>query len=443
MLSAPAMRTLPILLTVLALIVPLALAADSWPGYRGPSADGRSDAKSLATTWSEKENVRWKTEIHGRGWSSPVVFRDQIWVTTSEEVIDKKNPQPAKGASPENPVKEVSLFAACIDRATGKIAREIKLGVQTNPQYIHPFNSYASCTPYVEAGRVYAHFGSLGTWCIDAATGNVLWERRDLECDHFRGAGSSPVIYGEFLYLIFDGYDLQYVVALDKATGKTAWKTDRNIKYSTANGDNKKAYATPVLFDIDGHSHLICPSAECTIAYNPKTGEELWRIAHGGMNAAARTVMGNGHFYLTAGYPNKLLAVKTNAKPGLGGFLPPSSVTWQTTKDVPSRPSLLLDGKLLYTVSDSAVVSCLEARTGMVYYSERLDGEFSASPVLAGGNIYYCNQNGKTYVVSAGTDYNLVSVNRLDDGFLASPAIAGDALFLRTKTHLYAIGNKK
>ncbi len=259
-----------------------------------------------------------------------------------------------------------------------------------------------------------------------------------MKCDHFRGAASSPVVYGDLLYLIFDGFDVQYVAALDKTTGKTVWKTDRNIKYGIDNGDYKKAYATPALFEIQGKPHLVCPSAECTIAYDPKTGDELWRLAHGGMNGAARAVMGNGHLYLTSGYPNKLLAVK----PGGSGLLPADSVKWQTNKNVPSRPSLLLDGEFLYTVNDNGFASCLDAATGKVHYVERLDGEFSASPVLANGNVYYCNQIGKTFVLATGKTFNVVAQNRIDGGFMASPAIAGDALFLRTKTHLYAIGKK-
>jgi outer membrane protein assembly factor BamB len=409
---------------------------DSWPGYRGPTADGHSSARKLVTSWSEKHNIRWKTAIHGKGWSSPVVLRDEVWVTTADEVPADQAPPPKKGDPPANPVKEVSFYAVCLDRATGKIRHNIKLGIEQNPAYCHPFNSYASPTPFVESGRLYAHFGSHGTWCVDTATGRVLWERRDLKCDHFRGPASSPVVYGDLLYLIFDGFDLQYVVALDKATGKTVWKVDRRIKYSTDNGDYKKAYATPALFEIDGQQHLVCPSAECTIAYDPKTGEERWRLTHGGMNGAARPVMGGGLMYLTSGYPSKLLAVK----PGGQGQLSAEAVKWQTNKNVPTRPSLLLDGELLYMVSDSGLASCLDAATGKVYWTERLDGEFSASPILAAGHLYFCNQSGKTFVVPTGKVFSVVAENRLDGGFMASPAVAGENLFLRTRTHLYCIG---
>jgi outer membrane protein assembly factor BamB len=429
-------------LLALALASPLVSGGDSWPGYRGPTADGRSDSKNLATTWSEKENVRWKTAIHGKGWSSPVVLGNQVWVTTANEVAAEKGPPPKKGDPPPNPVKEVSFFAVCVDRESGKVLHDIKLGTEPNPAYCHPFNSYASCTPFIEEGRLYAHFGSHGTWCVDTTTGKVIWEQKDLKCDHFRGPGSSAVVYGDLLYLIFDGFDLQYVAALDKKTGKPVWKTDRKIKYTTDNGDFKKAYATPALLTIDGKPHLVCPSAECTIAYDPKTGDELWRITHGGMNGAGRAVMGNGLLYLTSGHNKKLLAVK----PGATGTVPADAVKWQAVKAVPSRPSLLLDGELLYMVSDEGIASCLDAATGKVHWSERLDGEFSASPVLADGHIYCCNQIGKTFVLATGKTFNVVAENRLgerkDDGFMASPAVAGDSLYLRTKTHLYCIGKK-
>lgn len=431
------------ILPAMALCVSSAFAGDAWPGFRGPSADGRSDAKDLPTTWSETENIRWKAAIHGRGHSSPVVLGNQVWVTTADEVMGEKKPNTQKGAPPSNPIQEVSLFAICVDRDTGKVRHDINLGSQRDPQYCHPFNSYASPTPFIEAGRLYAHFGSLGTWCVDTTTGKVIWERRDLECDHFRGPGSSPVVYGDRLYLIFDGADLQYVAALDKSTGKTVWKTDRKIKYSTDNGDYKKAYATPALFEIDGRPHLVCPSAECTIAYDPKTGAELWRIVHGGMNGSARPVAGDGLLYLTNGHTRKLLAMK----PGTMGTVPTSAVKWQVTKDVPTRPSLLLDNGLIYMVSDTGLASCLDAATGKAHYAEqRLDGEFSASPVLANGHIYYCNQIGKTFVVPVGKAFDVVAVNRLGEarniGFMASPAIAGNALFLRTTTHLYCVGKK-
>ncbi len=415
-----------------------AWAAETWPGFRGPQGDGRASSANVPIKWSETENIRWKTAIHGKGWSSPVVWGKQVWVTTADEVPGEKEP-PKNGGAPSNPVKEVSFFAVCVDRTTGAIVHDIRLRTEKNPAYCHPFNSYASPTPFIEEGRLYAHFGSHGTFCLDTTTGKVLWERLDLECDHFRGPGSSPVVYGDLLYLIFDGFDVQYVTALDKKTGKTRWKTHRNIKYSTDNGDNKKAYATPALFTVQGQDMLVCPSAECTIAYNPLTGQELWRFTHGGMNGSCRPVMANGRLYINSGHTKKLFALKPEL---LCGEVPKEAIAWQTGKDVCLRSSMLVEGELLFMVSDTGIASCLNAQTGEVYWNERLDGEFTASPVSAGGHVYFCSQTGRITVVTATRQFNIVSENRLADGFMASPAIADNELFLRTKTHLYSIGPK-
>jgi outer membrane protein assembly factor BamB len=418
--------------------------ADSWPGFRGPAGDGRAPGKNVPTKWTETENVRWKTAIHGKGWSSPVALADRVWVTTADEVLDP-TPPAKKGGPPLNPVKEVTLCAICTDRKTGAVVHDLKLHTVRNPQYCHPFNSYASPTPFVEAGRLYAHFGSLGTFCVDTGTGKVLWERTDLKCDHFRGPASSPAVYGDLVYLILDGFDYQYVAALDKKTGETKWKADRNIKYGSDNGDTKKAYATPALFTVGGKEWLVCPSAECTIAYDPKTGAELWRLTHGGMNGSARPLMANGLLYLNSGHTKKLMALDPT---GLSGAVPKGAIVWQAgPRDVSSRPSVVVSDDLLFMVSDDGIATCLEAATGKPVWRERLDGEFSASPVLAGGNVYFCNQMGKTFVVKAAREYALVAENRLaadskaaPPGFMASPAVVGDDLFLRTTTHLYCIG---
>ncbi|MBN9122370.1 MAG: PQQ-binding-like beta-propeller repeat protein [Planctomycetes bacterium] len=433
------MRTRLFVSLVLLAATSFAASADNWPGFRGPAGNGHADGKNVPTQWGEKENVRWRTAVHGKGWSSPVVFGNQVWVTTADEVIDTAPPPKGKGGPPANPVKEVSLYAVGVDRASGKVIHDLKLGVVQKPQYCHPFNSYASSTPYIEDGRLYAHFGSLGTYCVDTATGKTLWERPDFKCDHFRGAASSPVVYGDLLYLIFDGADYQYVAALDKKTGETKWKADRKIKYSTDNGDYKKGYGTPALFTVDGKPWLVCPSAECTIAYDPKTGHELWRATHGGMNESIRPMMANGLLYLNSGHTAKLLALKVG---DLRGAVPKEAAAWQVAKDVSVRSSPLVAGDLVFMVSDAGIATCHDAKTGQLVWRERLDGEFSASPVLAGGNVYFCNQTGKTFVVKADREYSLVAENRLADGFMASPAIAGDELFLRTKTHLYSIGKK-
>lgn len=425
------------LIPVLAVALTVAPApADTWPAFRG-HGDGTSDAK-VPTEWSESKNVRWKTPIHGKGWSSPVVWGDQVWVTTADEVRSgKPKVVPGKGGLSTDIVK-VSFFAVCVDRNTGKVVHNVKLADEDDPAFCHDFNSYASPTPVVEGGRVYAHFGAHGTWCLDTATGKPVWERKDLRCDHHRGPGSSPTLWGDLLVLIFDGHDAQYVAALDKRTGRTVWKKDRAIPYKNNDGDWKKAYATARVLEVGGKPQLVCPSAEQTVAYDPATGDELWRLTHGGMNGAARPVAGHGKLYLTSGYPAKLFAVKE----GGSGAVPKDAVVWQKDKAVPTRPSLLLVGDLLFLVSDDGIASCLDAATGKVHWSERLGGEYTASPVAAGGFLYFPNQSGKTTVVRAAKEFEPVAVNELAAGCMASPAVAGDALFLRMKTHLYCIAGR-
>jgi len=429
------------LLPLLLLASP-ASAADNWPSYRGPAGDGHSDSKSLVSEWSETENVRWKTPVHGKGWSSPVVWGDQVWMTTSEEVkgtgkVDKK----IAGNTPAVKVERVTFFAVCVDRKTGKVLHDIKLAEETDPAFCHDFNSYASPTPVIEEGRVWCHFGRHGTWCLDTATGKTLWQRSDLKCDHFRGAGSSPIVWENLLVLVFDGADQQFVVALDKATGSTAWKKDRETKYPHNSGDNKKAYGTPHVFIVNGKPELVCPSSEVTVAYDPKTGDELWRFNHlkkGSMNVGARTIGGHGFLYLLSGYTPQLMALKQ----GGSGMLPKEAAAWSVDKGVPSRPSLLLVGDLLFMISDDGLMTCLDAKTGAVQWSERQNGAYTASPIVANGLIYLANQTGKTIVVKASRKFEPVAVNELKDGCMASPAVSGDAIVLRTKTHLYCIGKK-
>ncbi len=289
------MRTSLMPLLLLPLLVTTA-GAENWPQFRGPHGDGRADAAKLPLEWSESKNVVWKTRIHDKGWSSPVVWGDQVWMTTAR----------ADGTR---------LFAVCVDRNSGKVLHDIKVFDVEEPSRLWAsYNSFASPTPAVEEGRVYVHFGTYGTACLDTKTGQTLWQRRDLHCDHFRGAASSPILSGDLLFLQFDGYDVQFVAALDKKTGRTVWKKDRDIDYKTTNGDAKKAFATPSLVTVGGKPELVSPAAMATIAYDPKTGEELWKVYHGGMNATTPPLSGQGKLFLCTGDGGlRLLAVRRTA----------------------------------------------------------------------------------------------------------------------------------
>ncbi|MEQ8788275.1 MAG: PQQ-like beta-propeller repeat protein [Pirellulaceae bacterium] len=391
-------------------------ADENWSQFRGPRGDGKSTSTGLPLTWSETENVVWKTPIHDLGWSSPVVWGDQIWMTTASE--DGKD-----------------MYVVCVDFKTGKVIHDIKLFHNEEPRFRHPTNSYASPTPVIEEGRVYAHFGSYGTACLDTASGKVLWERRDLPCDHFRGPGSSPILHDDFLFVAYDGFDLQYVVALDKKTGKTLWRKDRNIDYGTDNGDRKKAYCTATVIEHEGRTQIIAPSATDTVAYAPD-GNELWRVHHGGMNAAARPLYGNGLVYIAAGDGGMSLVA---VRPDGSGDVTDTKIEWASNKSVPKRPSQLLVDDLLFMIDDKGVASCLEAATGDIVWQQRISGAYWASPLYADGRIYCFSQEGDCPVIAASRDFELLAENKLDDGFNASAAVVGDSLILRTKTHLYRI----
>lgn len=401
-------------------LVPHLPAEENWPQFRGPRGAGRADAGHPPVRWSETENIQWKTPIHGKGWSSPAIWGDQIWLTT---------------ATPDGR----ALFAVCIERATGTIVYDLKVFVIEKPSYCHPFNSYASPTPAIEPGRVYVHFGSAGTACLDTSSGRVLWTRQDLPCDHHRGPGSSPILYENLLLVHFDGVDQQYLVALDKHSGKTVWKRNRDIDYQTDNGDLKKAYATAAIVEVDGKAQLVSPAAAATWAHDPQTGRELWRVRHGGMNVAAPPQSGLGRVFLCTGDGGlRLLALRPDGR----GDVTATHIDWTCNRSVPSRCSPLLVGDLLYMVNEAGMASCLEAATGRAVWQQRLGGEFSASPVYAGGCLYFCNQEGKTYVMASGRVPKILAVNQLADGCMASPAVADGAIFMRTKSCLYRIQQK-
>ncbi|HEX4130657.1 MAG TPA: PQQ-binding-like beta-propeller repeat protein [Pirellulales bacterium] len=390
---------------------------DAWPRFRGPHGDGHSSATGLPLEWSETKNVRWKTAVPGKAWSSPVVWGDQIWFTNATAEGDKRS-------------------AVCVDLASGKIVHEKRLLTIENPQFAHEMNSHASPTPVIEPGRVYVHFGSTGTFCLDTATAEPIWSRLDLPCDHWRGPASSPILFENLLVVAYDGYDYQYVVALDKRTGKTVWKRDRNIQYRIDNGDVKKAYGTCAVIDVNGQPQLIAPSAEATIAYNSRTGDEIWRVRHGGMNVSATPLYADGRLILNTGAGGmKMLAVDPRGK----GDVTDTHILWKYEKVVPTRSSPVLVGKLLFMVNDSGIASCVDVETAKQVWQTRFGGDFSASPIFADGRIYFFDQEGRSPVIAPATKYELLADNQLGDGFMASPAVVGKALILRSRSHLYRV----
>jgi outer membrane protein assembly factor BamB len=318
------------------------------------------------------------------------------------------------------------------------------------PQYAHPFNSYASPTPTIEDGRVYVSFGSPGIACLDTKTAKVLWERRDFVCNHWRGAGSSPVIYKDLLILPFDGADFQFIVGMDKRTGKTVWKTNRSIDFQDidpntgkpqADGDWRKAFSTPRVVTVGGALPILLSlGSKALYAYEPNTGVELWRAeCRGAHSGSATPVVGKELIYFNTGHGKaELWAVK----PGGTGVVPDSDVVWKLKRNVPTRASVLFHDDLIYMVDDGGIASCVDAKTGEDVWRKRIGGNYSSAPLLAEGRIYFFSEDGKSTAIAPGREMKVLGENQLEGGFMASPAVSDRALILRTKTHLYRVEAK-
>jgi outer membrane protein assembly factor BamB len=399
-----------------------------WPEFRGPTGDGYAgpQAAGLPWQWSETNHVRWKTEIPLRGWSTPVILGGQIWMTTAS-------------------IEGHEFFGICVDEATGKILYHEKLFHCDNPEPLgNSVNCYAAPSPAIKPGRVYLHFGSYGTACIDTTTKKVLWQRTDLPCRHYRGPASSVILFENLVILTLDGADLQYTVALDKQTGKTVWKTDRSVAFDDTqgfqgfakDGDLRKAHSTPLIVTLDGQPQMFSPGAKATYAYDPRTGQELWMARHLAWSAAPRPVYHNGLVFVVTGHgPTELWAIRT----GGTGDVTDTHVAWKFGKPVAKTASPAIVDGLLYMVSDDGSLVCLETATGDTVWKDRLPGNYAASPLYADGRLYFCSQQGKTVVAKPGRTFEVLGTNILENGCMASPAVNGNALFLRTRTHLYRI----
>ena len=391
------------------------LAAD-WDQFRGPSGHGHAEA-DLPVAWSETEGVVWKVPLAGKAWSSPVVADGVVWMTGATE----------EGTRPS---------VVALDAASGEVLHDLTIFEIAEPAFCHAFNSYASPTPVIADGRLWVHYGSAGTACLDTATAEVLWSRQDLPCDHHRGAGSSPILVDGRLILTFDGFDRQYLAALDAATGEIVWQTDRDIDYGTDDGDMKKAYSTPAVVEHAGRTQVVSPSAVATIAYDPVTGRELWRVIHGGFNAACKPLYADGLVVICIQRGDALLAVRPEGTGDITG----SQVVWRAGKAAPTRPSQCVVGDSLYMVSDTGIVSCLDLATGEPRWVERRSGRYSASLIEASGRLYAFDEDGGSLVFAADPDrFELLGENQLEAGCMASPAVVDDDLIVRTKTHCYRI----
>lgn len=387
-----------------------------WNQFRGPNGDGDARSANLPLKFSEKQNMSWKLPMPGKAWSSPVVMDGKVWLTNAE---------------PEG----FKMWAIQVDWHSGKELRKVLVFENKEPQYCHPMNSYGTPTPVIYDGRVFVHFGTHGTAALDAQSGQVLWERRDFKCDHFRGAAASPIVFNDSLIVHFDGHDLQYIVCLDQKTGKTRWKKEREYDFKTDNGDRKKAYCTPSVITHNGRQELISPGAVATESRNPVTGDLYWTARTGGMNASSRPIYRHGHVYVFCG-----MGSMSAIRPGGDGDVDKTHVTWSRRKVVPKKSSPLLLNDLLFMVSDEGVASCSNPLNGEIYWADRLKikGQCASSPIHASGHIYSFSSEGDCIVFKAKKEgLEILAHNKLPSGCMASPAVVGDSLLVRTKQNLY------
>jgi outer membrane protein assembly factor BamB len=404
---------------LLALILtPLAADAADWPQFRGPTGQGTSDSADAPLTWSDTDNIAWKQPIPGLAWSSPAVVDDRIYLTTAV---------PGAGGSSQ------SLRALCLDARTGATIWDEGLFRQTGEVEIHSKNSHASPTPVVESDRVYVHFGPHGTACLTTA-GETVWTTEKLKYGPRHGTGASPAIAGDLLVIPCDGWDMQYVVGLERDTGEIRWKIDRDTAPTKG-----FSFSTPLIIEANGRAQAVCPASDAVFAYDPATGNELWRVRYkDGYSVVPRPLFAHGLVYVCSGYDQpQLLAID----PTGSGDVTTSHVKWRVRRAVPHNPSPLVVGDALYFVSDGGVASCVDALTGEQHWQERLGGDFSASPVAADGKVYFQDEHGTAIVIEAGPQFRELARNSWGGGgrTFASYAILDGALIIRSETHLYRV----
>jgi outer membrane protein assembly factor BamB len=402
-------------------------AQENWTHLRGSNLDGHSVSKNAPVNWSETSNIVWKTAIRGVAWSSPVVFGNQVW--TSSATLNGEE-----------------MFAVCTDFNSGKILKEVMLFKPSSVQRIHPTNSYATPTPCIENGYVYVHFGTYGTACIDTRSFEIIWTRTDLNCDHMQGAASSPILYKNMLILHIEGTDVQYLIALDKRTGKTVWKTDRPREfYDNIEPVSRKAYCTPIVVNVNGKDQLISNGSQLAIAYEPETGKQIWQVFYGDDSTVSMPLSYGGLVFVNSGWmlPKdgspfyaRLLAVDPTGT----GDVTKTRVKWDLNLDVPQISTPVVVDSLIYMVHERGILTCINPKDGKTVWKEKLKDLFNASILYASGNIYLFTVKAKTYVIKPGLKFQLVAENQLDGMVKATPAIVRDNIIFRTDKFLYRIG---
>ena len=397
-----------------------AQAADEWPRFLGPDGNNNSPVKGLPVEWSESKNVKWKTALPGEGWSSPVVGGGRIFCTTALE--DGR-----------------SLRAVSVDLASGKIVWDVEVFANPEPLVKHKRNSHASPTPLLEGDRLYVTFGTNGTACLSTKDGAKVWQNRELKWDAQNGAGGSVSSVGELLLFPCDGIDAQFEAALSKKDGKLVWKSERSGKAQLAQKptDMHKAYGTSVVLKVEGKTQSVSNGAQRLYSLDPATGKELWFVNYPGFSNVPVPQTDGKNLYITTGFGKaELWAIKLG---GASGDATESHVLWKQIKGGPTESTPLIVGERVYTLTSGGIGSCINATNGEVVWQNRVGGDFASTPLHADGRIYAFDAWGRTDVFATGDTYKQLASNRLTDGCMASPAVVGKALIVRTKTALYRI----
>jgi outer membrane protein assembly factor BamB len=389
-------------------------AAVSWPQFRGSNGNGLAFVSNPPVRWSEHENIRWKTPVRGEGWSSPVVADGRIYLTSSLNAGR-------------------SLRAICIDAATGRLSWDTEVFRVATPEPIaNNANTHASPTPVWNEARLFVSYGAHGHAALDANTGKVLWRNQELRLLHDRnGPGSSPIVYSNLYIIPCDGLRQPYIAALKTETGEIAWRSRRSKPAG-------KAFSTPVIAQVGDKPWLLSVASRRACAYDPLTGQEIWALDLPGNTVVPTPAIRNGVAFLCTGFPKAELWAVHLA--GRGLVTEEQAVAWRYKKQVPQVSSPIVIGGNVCFVSEGGILTCIDSETGHEVLSQRLAGNFFASPVAAGGNAYFCNTEGRTFVLSAEGRPVMLATNSLAGGCHASPAISGDSLYIRTSTHLYRIG---
>lgn len=413
------------LLVFAVVLLPVAAGAN-WPEFRGPTGQGRATAKSLPTSWSSTENIVWRRPIAGRGWSSPIIWGDRLFVTTAIE-------EPAQ----EEAGPSLSLCAMCIDARSGDLVwnRPVFVLARDSVAPIHGKNSYASPTPITDGERIYVHFGPHGTAALDFE-GNEVWSRSDIRYNAQHGGGGSPILSGEALVMNCDGVDDPFVVALHRKHGTTMWRTSRPPTES-----HRFSFATPLAIEVSGAVQIVSPASHLACGYDAKTGRELWRVNYPNKwSVIPRPVFAGGKVFVCTGYegPAELLAIDASGS----GDVTDTHVVWRTDKYVSHTPSPVVSDGLLFMVSDEGIASCCDVATGKRHWHKRLGGNYSASPFLANGLVYAASEEGDFTVFRAATEYDEAARCSLGEAVFASMATDGEALYVRTDAAVYRIDDE-